>query len=325
MARNIDLLLIASRKTGINLRGGGARSSNTNEPGNLPANGWIPGTNIHNSMPAVARKGRKGDTTLRNVDGQVSHVNSVEARAIDTLGPMGEAWVKQIGSGTINPKTGLKEYSVAANDDFRMGFGYAVDFIHGPEEGKSSGTWKPSDGQWGIFGQTKKSKRRQRKAEKETRRHSTYNTAKRKYKDRDMTQYQGNQNIYDDFVGNLETGAGEKMMSQSDFDLYIDKYDHSQEQETLDKFGREQDIIGDQTASQMFGQLTQSQTAQGKAGFAGSGDFADQFAQNDIMREAQNKTASAAADRISGVQDLKDDYNQQFWEQMDAWDSAKAG
>ena len=320
MARNIDLLLIASRKTGINLRGGGVRSSNTNEPGNLPANGWIPGTNIHNSMPAVARKGRKGDTTLRNVDGQVSHVNSVEAKAIDTLGPMGEAWVKQIGSGTTNPKTGLKEYYYGEGKE-DGDIGWSMDGTHGD----ASMTWKPSEGKFGWFGDTKKSKKRQREDEKEVRRQSTYNTARRKYKDRDMTQYQGNQNLYDDFVGNLETGAGEKIMSQADFDLYIDKYDPRQEQETLDKFGREQDIIGDQTASQMFGQLTQSQTAQGKAGFAGGGDFADQFAQNDIMREAQNKTASAAADRISGVQDLKDDYNQQFWEQMDAWDSAKAG
>ena len=105
-----------------------------------------------------------------------------------------------------------------------------------------SWTWKPSEGKFGIFGDTRNSKKRQRKEEKEVRRQSTYNTAKRKYKDRDMTQYQGNQNLYDDFVGNLETGKrGEKMMSQADFDLYIDKYDPRQEQETLDKFGREQE------------------------------------------------------------------------------------
>ena len=58
----------------------------------------------------VASKGRFGDSELREVDGEISHVNPVEANLIDLLGKNGEEIVKEIGSGTINPETGLDEY-----------------------------------------------------------------------------------------------------------------------------------------------------------------------------------------------------------------------
>ena len=84
--------------------------------------------------------GRGGDTKLRNVDGELSHVNADEAAAIDMYGSVGENVVKAVGSGTINPNTGLKEYGR---------------------------TWKPKEGKWGWLGQTKKSKRRDRKTKGE--------------------------------------------------------------------------------------------------------------------------------------------------------------
>ena len=54
--------------------------------------------------------GRFGDSELRFVDGELSHVNPTEAHAIDMYGSEGEKLVKAAGSGTINPDTGLKEY-----------------------------------------------------------------------------------------------------------------------------------------------------------------------------------------------------------------------
>tara|TARA_R110002012_G_C11563762_1_gene603636 strand:+ start:369 stop:1142 length:774 start_codon:yes stop_codon:yes gene_type:complete len=57
----------------------------------------------------LASKGRFGDTQLRFVDGELSHVNLEEAKTIDMYGSQGEKLVKSIGSGTINPETGLKE------------------------------------------------------------------------------------------------------------------------------------------------------------------------------------------------------------------------
>jgi len=58
----------------------------------------------------LASKGRFGDTEIRKIDGKLAHVNKYEAALIDSKGLLGERIVKAIGSGTINPLTGLQEY-----------------------------------------------------------------------------------------------------------------------------------------------------------------------------------------------------------------------
>ena len=58
----------------------------------------------------LSKKGRYGDTHIRDVYGFKSHVNKNEAELIDSYGVLGETLVKDIGSGTINPETGLPEY-----------------------------------------------------------------------------------------------------------------------------------------------------------------------------------------------------------------------
>tara|TARA_R100000808_G_C2154135_1_gene164915 strand:- start:2207 stop:3181 length:975 start_codon:yes stop_codon:yes gene_type:complete len=58
----------------------------------------------------LAAQGRNGDSELRNVNGELSHVNTREARAIDDYGVLGELLTKEIGAGTNNPSTGLTEY-----------------------------------------------------------------------------------------------------------------------------------------------------------------------------------------------------------------------
>lgn len=58
----------------------------------------------------VKSKGRLGDTTIRTVAGEASHVNAFEAYLIDSYGEEGENIVQDIGSGTINPETGMPEY-----------------------------------------------------------------------------------------------------------------------------------------------------------------------------------------------------------------------
>ena len=54
--------------------------------------------------------GRYGDTQIRNVGGEPSHVNDTEAHWIDNYGLLGEVATQSMGSGTTNPKTGMKEY-----------------------------------------------------------------------------------------------------------------------------------------------------------------------------------------------------------------------
>ena len=72
--------------------------------------GNISKTALNDLLKKVAKQGRLGDNTLREVNGEVSHVNPLEALIIDKHGKEGEKFVSKIGSGTINPKTGMKEY-----------------------------------------------------------------------------------------------------------------------------------------------------------------------------------------------------------------------
>jgi len=153
----VNLLLLANQLRGSlhsNPSGPRTRSSNDNERGNPPSGSHIPGTDIKQGagVRSVARKGRRGDSELRRVGGEVAHVNTTEANAIDALGPLGEAWVQSIGSGTTNPKTGLREY----------------------------GTWRPSQGKWGIW-QTKKSRARDRAKAEAKARHTQFEKFRRKY------------------------------------------------------------------------------------------------------------------------------------------------
>ena len=70
---------------------------------------------VSDNLSLLSKMGRGGDTELRHVDGELSHVNPTEAAAIDMYGSIGENVVKAVGSGTINPNTGLKEYSIVAD------------------------------------------------------------------------------------------------------------------------------------------------------------------------------------------------------------------
>ena len=63
-----------------------------------------------NILDALRHLGRYGDSEIRPVDGEPAHVNNNEAAALDSLGKLAEPMVKNQGAGTINPRTGLKEY-----------------------------------------------------------------------------------------------------------------------------------------------------------------------------------------------------------------------
>ena len=58
----------------------------------------------------LAKKGRFGDSKIaKTSNGSLWHVNKEEKKLIDDYGIIGEQIVNMIGSGTTNPKTGLKE------------------------------------------------------------------------------------------------------------------------------------------------------------------------------------------------------------------------
>jgi len=69
------------------------------------------GGGMHNPPRNLAAMGRAGDNMIRPVAGRPSHVNPVEAGMIDRFGKAGQQFAQRTGSGTVNPRTGLPEYS----------------------------------------------------------------------------------------------------------------------------------------------------------------------------------------------------------------------
>jgi len=70
-------------------------------------------TLARNHLSALANKGRYGDTKIAESKfvkpGALWHVNEGEKKAMSLYGAEGEKMVHNIGSGTINPETGLEE------------------------------------------------------------------------------------------------------------------------------------------------------------------------------------------------------------------------
>jgi len=70
-------------------------------------------TLARNHLSALANKGRYGDTEIAKSKfikpGALWHVNEGEKRAMSMYGAEGEKMVDAVGSGTINPETGLEE------------------------------------------------------------------------------------------------------------------------------------------------------------------------------------------------------------------------
>jgi hypothetical protein len=404
----VDLLLMANKMRG-NLQNGSSgsrtRTSYQNQPGNLKRGTHIPGTNLKEDqgIRTVARKGRKGDSELRRVGGEVSHVNTTEANAIDMLGPMGEAWVQSVGSGTTNPKTGLKEYKfkwpkaltppktkggwatlggqvlgaglslatgglgtgalALATNLGVAGIAGGAGGVVGRNVAKGT-TWKPSEGKWGIFGQTGASKDRDKAKVDATTRRNLFEDFRRDNEDENFAAI-FTENTEDDSPG-LTSYTGEEgfntviedqsglYQEPNDIPDYTDTYDdwggarkETELKEKLDRDLKAIDIhgealnakrqdVGTGLSSGLFGMLTQSQDTTAQKGFAGSGNFAADFAKKQAVKEAESQFGTAdreqeslaleaegvMADAVSGTADLHEDYNQQFWEDMMSWDTA---
>ena len=190
----INLLSLA-RSSASGLHNSGRGGGKSYSPGSKYGN-KIAGTNIKQGagLKDLAKKGRTfsgvKDSKIRKVAGKPSHVNAMEAKAIDKLGPLGEAWVQKIGSGTINPKTGLKEYGFlkgavswvgdrlglsAITDPIEDAIGWVDDRLDITEHAHELGewgadrlgldldtSWQPATGNWGIFGQTEGAKEEDR-------------------------------------------------------------------------------------------------------------------------------------------------------------------
>ena len=86
-----------------------------------------------NHLSELTSKGRRGDTEIaRTSEGDLWHVNPTEKALMDLYGKEGEKMVDIIGSGTINPETGLEE-----KDPFTLAL-TAATFAYGAYQSGSS-------------------------------------------------------------------------------------------------------------------------------------------------------------------------------------------
>ena len=111
-------------------------------------------TLARNHLSAMANKGRYGDTKIAESKfvkpGALWHVNEGEKRAMSMYGAEGEKMVDAIGSGTINPETGLEEkFLMTAAAVVSAGVG-AYSAWKGGKEAKSQGAYEERAAESGL-------------------------------------------------------------------------------------------------------------------------------------------------------------------------------
>jgi|10_taG_2_1085330.scaffolds.fasta_scaffold06180_3 hypothetical protein len=283
----------------------------------------------------LSRKGRKGDTALRKVKGQVSHVNKEEAQIIDWLGPLGEAWVQSIGSGTTNPKTGLKEYS---HKWWHPKTSYTKKITNWFDKKKDSwwvgedswarslvddnNTWRPSQGKWGWFGQSYASRQRDKAKAIEKQREKQFEDWLADNKTVDVAEKYQTGDVENWLTaGTAEDATDASTMKTSEYERVIDEYDPRKQEEgeadwvrtqeahenTMDDltegFSTASQAAGDKVAGQTFGLLTQASQVGGPSRVASAGNFGQEFALDQVLSSATTAATTADSTLGGGVRD----------------------
>ena len=114
-------------------------------------------TLARNHLSALANKGRYGDTEIAESKfvkpGALWHVNEGEKKAMSMYGAEGEKMVHNIGSGTINPETGLEEKFLPAVMAGAAVIGAGVSMYSawkGGKEAKAQGRYEESAADQGL-------------------------------------------------------------------------------------------------------------------------------------------------------------------------------
>ena len=266
----------------------------------------------------IASKGRNGDTKLRYVDDKLSHVNSAEAYLIDNYGELGENTTQTIGSGTINPSTGLPEYWSWKNT-----IGYLRAGLPGAAVGGigNQTAWRPAQGQWGWFGKSPaRIAREQKEADIKLRKQEMMDDPTKTAglmdlhgKDLDFTEMSklDKRNIFHD-VMKYESDFAWKNTNMDRQLAMMPTYDRADEikmqqeaHDTMSSYGKEAELS-------LLDLMQQNLQTQSRRGYAATG-------QPTIDRNRKNIFASvtdATEDVFTGFQDsrqgLRDDFSQEW-------------
>jgi hypothetical protein len=279
----------------------------------------------------LASKGRKGDTEIRRVNGRLSHVNQTEASAIDNYGKAGEAWTQSVGSGTINPQTGLTEYGfMSAMGSFAQWAQPGVQWLVG-KNSRVENTWHPTEGDWGIFGSTKAAQRADKLAEEAAGRKASFESFMDLYPEEDVAAMQtadtsdGSDNQFEGTFEDFVVSSGISDTAAEDMKRYVGTYDPSKEQK-LDLEGEQliddEYTVGNQLNKGLFGLAQNQQQTEIKQGFSSSGNFQQEFAREQAEDAASNQFKKLERKRETVDLDIglvHTDYNKEFWADMMDW------
>ena len=289
-----------------------------------------------NSLLELANKGRKGDSELAMVGGELSHVNPREKELIEGYGLLGEMMTQKYGSGTINPNTGMPEYfslskiftvpeSVKRADSMHEGFWNLADRYT-----KGTGVWRPATGDWGIFGQTDKSKAADRAKADADARKETFKGYKNKYGSDNIAALQVGGGVEGEYGGakNLEGfirsawGGDYADQASQDYKKYITEYDPRKEEELFTQSTGVSQGIGAQISSGLFSLMNQAGNQDALRGFSSSGNFEQDFKYKQALEAADREHDAETGRLMSGRLDLQEEWNKGFWEEMQAWNDA---
>tara|TARA_R110002012_G_scaffold27682_1_gene88395 strand:+ start:1519 stop:2367 length:849 start_codon:yes stop_codon:yes gene_type:complete len=264
-----------------------------------------------NLLEQLALQGRNGDTEMRPVHGALSHVNPIEANIIDQYGAAGEYVTSQIGSGTINPATGLPEYW-SIFDEVEENVSGSGKYL--PAKGtwlrkignlRSDLTWKPADGKWGIFGYESKANKEDERKRVAASIASSFDRGIGDFKDANMSQMTDEERLahVQKLMGN------DASITMDDLDRYYSAYDDTEE---LRKYRGASDTMGETgkaSDSSLMEMYANKQSLDSRANFANTGNVMVDRQRQNIFRDVGDQNQSTWTGLLGNVADLHTDYN----------------
>lgn len=253
------------------------------------------------SLLSLVNEGRHGDNTLRTINGELSHVNSLEAGIIDKYGGAGEQVVSEIGSGTINPDTGLREY---------------FDWFEREEGGWNA--WRPAQGSWGLFGETEAAKKARKAAQRKEAITKSFDENIGEFREMnfaDMTQAQRKAAVQN-LVGE-HGGADDEAMGR-----YFSEYDRTAEHEAYKGAGEEMKQFGEQADASLLELYQNKASQEARSGFASTGNPMVDQQRKDIFSSTDSARKSQWANLMNEKRGLQDEYNESMLSNAFAFEEA---
>ena len=238
-----------------------------------------------NNLLDIASQGRFGDTEL-------VHVQPWEKQLLTDLG----------GSNTVNPNTGLREY-------WSNLFGLSVG--QGEDEGSAAGgifsAWRPSEGAWGILGESGGTTKKRRAEQKAQRTEKAFKAGIGDFRDVDFANMSEEER-----ASELRKLFG-KDFDAGDTDLYFDQeYDEEQELDVRETGAQEIGAIGGRAQSGLLELATGEAQMKSRSGFAQSGNPMIDKQRRDIFADITTETGETYKGLLDTVGDLEDAYNDSF-------------